>query len=143
MPYSDAADQRRCDARYRERHQEFRRASWRQWVRAHPDVNSRNTRRWLRKRRLALHRRDGWRCVYCRRRGTRRTLTIDHRIPRKDNGPSTLDNLVSACRSCNQRKGVTPYGVFMDRMRVERGETPLWILNDEPASSEPLTGGFE
>lgn len=130
MPYADPRNQRLADARYRARHREYRRASWRQWVRAHPATNCRNTRRWERRRRLTLFRRDGWRCVYCRRRGTTRTLTMDHKIPRKDGGRATLDNLLTACRSCNQRKGVKPYDVFMERIRAELGLEPLWVTEE-------------
>lgn len=59
-----------------------------------------------------------------------RTLTKDHKIPRRLNGPDTLDNLVSACRSCNQRKGTKNYDSFVERMRAERGEVPLWVEED-------------
>ncbi|MGQ9676709.1 MAG: HNH endonuclease [Chloroflexota bacterium] len=47
--------------------------------------------------------RDGYTCQYC---GTRsRDLTIDHVIPRRHGGKHTWENLVSACRACNHRKG--------------------------------------
>ena len=47
--------------------------------------------------------RDNYTCQYC---GIRtRDLTLDHVIPRSKGGPHTWDNLVSACRSCNHRKG--------------------------------------
>jgi 5-methylcytosine-specific restriction endonuclease McrA len=59
-----------------------------------------------------------------------RTLTKDHKIPRRHGGPDTLDNLVSACRSCNQRKGTKTYSEFIERMRAERGEVPLWVEED-------------
>lgn len=68
-----------------------------------------------------------------------RTLTRDHIIPRKDGGPNTLDNLVSACRSCNQRKGTKSYSSFIERIRAERGEVPLWVEEDEPMI---LTGAY-
>lgn len=47
--------------------------------------------------------RDKYTCQYC---GVRTTdLTIDHVIPRSRGGPHSWDNLVSACRACNHRKG--------------------------------------
>lgn len=128
MPYLDPERTRACDAIYRR--SEARRQSWRRWW---ARVNPR------RRSRLALHRRDGWRCHYCRKRGTMRTLTRDHIIPRKDGGPNTLDNLVSACRSCNQRKGTKSYSSFIERIRAERGEVPLWVEEDEPMI---LTGAY-
>jgi 5-methylcytosine-specific restriction endonuclease McrA len=47
--------------------------------------------------------RDGYTCQYCGRKG--HDLTIDHVIPRHRGGPHTWDNLVSACKPCNHRKG--------------------------------------
>ena len=47
--------------------------------------------------------RDGYTCQYC---GIQtRDLTIDHIIPKSRNGPHTWENLVSACKVCNHRKG--------------------------------------
>ena len=47
--------------------------------------------------------RDNYTCQYC---GTKtRDLTLDHVIPRSKGGPHTWDNLVSACKGCNHRKG--------------------------------------
>jgi 5-methylcytosine-specific restriction endonuclease McrA len=47
--------------------------------------------------------RDGYRCQYCGRQTG--DLTLDHVIPRSRGGSHTWENLVSACRSCNHRKG--------------------------------------
>jgi 5-methylcytosine-specific restriction endonuclease McrA len=47
--------------------------------------------------------RDHHTCQYC---GTHaRDLTLDHVIPRSKGGKHTWENLVSACRTCNHRKG--------------------------------------
>lgn len=46
--------------------------------------------------------RDGGRCVYC---GADEDLSMDHVIPISKEGADTLRNLVTACRSCNSRKG--------------------------------------
>lgn len=47
--------------------------------------------------------RDNFTCQYC---GTRsKELTLDHVIPRHRGGKHTWENLVSACRTCNHRKG--------------------------------------
>ncbi|RIK46939.1 MAG: HNH endonuclease [Chloroflexi bacterium] len=47
--------------------------------------------------------RDEHTCQYC---GVRTNdLTIDHIIPRSRGGQHTWENLVSACRACNHRKG--------------------------------------
>jgi 5-methylcytosine-specific restriction endonuclease McrA len=47
--------------------------------------------------------RDNYTCQYCERQGT--DLTIDHVIPRSRGGQHVWDNVVSACRQCNHRKG--------------------------------------
>jgi 5-methylcytosine-specific restriction endonuclease McrA len=47
--------------------------------------------------------RDGFTCQYCGRKS--HDLTIDHVIPRSRGGGHSWENLVSACKSCNHRKG--------------------------------------
>lgn len=49
--------------------------------------------------------RDSWTCQYCGSKGTKNTLTLDHIIPKSKGGPKTWENLVAACKTCNQRKG--------------------------------------
>lgn len=51
--------------------------------------------------------RDGFVCQYCGRPA--KVLTLDHVVPRVRKGPSTWENVVTACVSCNHRKaGRTP-----------------------------------
>lgn len=52
--------------------------------------------------RWEIHRRDGYRCVYCRGEGE---LQLDHVIPHSRGGEDTYENLVTACRNCNLLKG--------------------------------------
>lgn len=47
-------------------------------------------------------RRDFYTCQYC---GARHELTLDHVHPRSRGGRHAWDNVVVACRECNQRKG--------------------------------------
>ncbi|MGQ9819988.1 MAG: HNH endonuclease [Candidatus Kapaibacteriales bacterium] len=48
-------------------------------------------------------RRDGYQCQYC---GVHSTyLTVDHIIPKSRGGADSWDNLVTACISCNNKKG--------------------------------------
>ena len=51
-----------------------------------------------------LHR-DGDKCVYCNRSGKRQRLELDHVVPRSNGGAHRYDNLVAACRPCNQQRG--------------------------------------
>ncbi len=53
--------------------------------------------------RKELFMRDNYTCQYCGKQS--RDLTIDHVIPRHRGGPHRWENLVSACKSCNHRKG--------------------------------------
>ncbi|MCL4458745.1 MAG: HNH endonuclease [Chloroflexi bacterium] len=47
--------------------------------------------------------RDNYTCQYC---GTKtRDLTLDHVVPRNRGGKHVWENLVSACKFCNHRKG--------------------------------------
>lgn len=45
--------------------------------------------------------RDNYNCIYC---SNVLDLTLDHIIPLKKGGPSTYDNMVVSCRSCNCSK---------------------------------------
>ena len=78
--------------------------------------------------------RDRYTCQYC---GTQtRDLTLDHVVPRWRGGVHTWENLVSACKGCNHRKGgkspeearmrllskpgeprVSPYYVFLQKLQ--------------------------
>ena len=47
--------------------------------------------------------RDHYTCQYCGRQAG--DLTIDHVVPKSKGGEHTWENLVSACKPCNHRKG--------------------------------------
>jgi hypothetical protein len=85
----------------------------------------------LSKRNLLL--RDAYTCQYCGakegegRRGAR--LTWDHVLPQSRGGQNTWENLVTACTSCNSRKG--------NRTPSEAG-MPLQRLPRRPRKSELL-----
>lgn len=53
--------------------------------------------------RRGVFRRDNFTCQYCGVQGNH--LTIDHVIPRHRGGAHAWDNVVSACPTCNRRKG--------------------------------------
>lgn len=68
-----------------------------------------------------IFKRDGNKCLYC---GAVNNLTLDHVIPRSRGGASSWDNLASACRNCNSKKGdFTP----------EEAEMPLKHLPYKPS----------
>jgi 5-methylcytosine-specific restriction endonuclease McrA len=49
--------------------------------------------------------RDAHQCQYCGKRPPLRDLNIDHVLPRSRGGGDSWENLVTACRVCNLRKG--------------------------------------
>jgi len=76
--------------------------------------------------RRTLLARDGFTCQYCGCQKDRSELTLDHVIPRSRGGQSTWDNLVVACRRCNQRKGNrTPQEASMPLFSVPA--KPLYV----------------
>jgi 5-methylcytosine-specific restriction endonuclease McrA len=68
-------------------------------------VNVRRRRQAAGLKRLRLYMRDQFRCQYCGKKFAPAELTLDHITPRAQGGPSTAENLVTACLSCNLRKG--------------------------------------
>ena len=50
-----------------------------------------------------IMRRDHYRCQYCGK--TSDELTTDHIIPRSKGGEDSWENLITACTTCNNRKG--------------------------------------
>jgi len=80
--------------------------------------------------------RDGHQCQYCTRRPPVRDLNIDHVIPRSRGGQDSWENLVTACRACNLRKGWrTPDEASMRLIRVPvapRWSTTMQILMGAP-----------
>jgi 5-methylcytosine-specific restriction endonuclease McrA len=49
--------------------------------------------------------RDRETCQYCGGQPGRTQLTVDHVLPRSRAGLTTWENVVTACRDCNHRKG--------------------------------------
>jgi 5-methylcytosine-specific restriction endonuclease McrA len=66
------------------------------------NIQARQNRATQRNRILA---RDRYRCQYCGKKGSAFDLTMDHVLPRSRGGRTVADNLVTACRTCNNRKG--------------------------------------
>jgi Restriction endonuclease len=49
--------------------------------------------------------RDRETCQYCGTQPGRLHLTVDHVVPRSQGGQTVWENVVTACRDCNHRKG--------------------------------------
>jgi 5-methylcytosine-specific restriction endonuclease McrA len=71
--------------------------------------------------------RDAHQCQYCGKRPPLRDLNIDHVLPRSRGGDDSWENLVTACRVCNLRKGwKTPEEA---NMRLARAPfRPKWSM---------------
>ncbi|MBI5033904.1 MAG: HNH endonuclease [Chloroflexi bacterium] len=74
--------------------------------------------------RRAVFRRDNFTCQYCGIQSNH--LTIDHVIPRHRKGPHIWENVVSACPSCNRKKG----GKTLEEAHMKLRHMPI-----EPTSS--------
>ena len=85
-----------------------------------------------------IFRRDKYTCQYCGYRGI--YLTLDHVIPRRLGGVHSWENLVTACASCNHRKGgrtIAQAGLKLLKKPKKPTSTALYIfsrhvkINDE------------
>ena len=56
-------------------------------------------------KREEMFERDEWRCVYCGEQFAASALTVDHVQPQVRGGDSSGGNVVTACATCNLRKG--------------------------------------
>jgi len=67
--------------------------------------------------------------MYCGHHGNRHTLTRDHLLPVSRGGADCWNNVITACRSCNTRKGCqTPQEAGM----------PLLAIPYQPNKAEHL-----
>jgi 5-methylcytosine-specific restriction endonuclease McrA len=94
-----------------------------------------NPRRWRQLRTLVL-RRDHYACYYCGGRATE----ADHFISRKNNGTDSIENLVAACRDCNEDKGAMDGAAFFTVRGLQNAGDRKNSL--ETAPFKPLTGDF-
>jgi 5-methylcytosine-specific restriction endonuclease McrA len=87
--------------------------------------------------------RDAHQCQYCGRRPPVRDLNIDHVLPRSRGGADSWENLVTACRVCNLRKGwKTPEEAMMRLLRVPgppRWSSTVQILLGTPSRFDEWT----
>lgn len=49
-----------------------------------------------------IFKRDSHKCQYC---GSSKDLTLDHVLPKSRGGRTSWDNLITACKLCNSKKG--------------------------------------
>lgn len=75
-----------------------------------------------------IFRRDAHQCQYC---GRSEDLTLDHVFPKSRGGRSTWDNLTTACKRCNSKKGdCTPEEAEMPLARKPFKPSFIMFLRD-------------
>ena len=74
--------------------------------------------------------RDKFRCRYCNRIGV--PLSVDHIILWEEGGPSTEENLITACKKCNKTRGSMHYEEWLKSPYYRRVSNDLsgGIFND-------------
>ncbi|MCB0081331.1 MAG: HNH endonuclease [Caldilineaceae bacterium] len=95
--------------------------------------------------RAAVMLRDLHTCQYCGLIPGRNDLTVDHVVPRSRGGSHSWQNLVTACKRCNQKKGSqTPEEATMQLIRkpYEPSYVALVLLSNPIAAQryEQLMG---
>ena len=68
-------------------------------------VKIRRASREVRFSRANIYQRDKYVCQYCSKKYPAEDLTFDHVIPQVQGGEATWENIVTACLTCNNRKG--------------------------------------
>lgn len=88
--------------------------------------------------RRALLIRDHYTCQYCGIQPPSKELTVDHVIPRSQGGEMTWDNVVIACKPCNNKKGNrTPAEANMQLLSQPR--RPKYLALAYVSSAEAYT----
>ena len=58
-----------------------------------------------------VFKRDGYKCRYCGIDGV--PMTVDHLVLWEEGGPTIEENLVTACRKCNKKRGNMQYETWL------------------------------
>lgn len=76
--------------------------------------------------RLNVFYRDNFICQYCNTKFKASELTLDHVHPRSKGGPTSWDNIVSACEACNNKKSDSlPHECGMHPLKAPKA--PKWM----------------
>jgi len=80
-------------------------------------------------------RRDEYCCQYCGKKET--DLTIDHIIPKSRGGVDSWENLVAACKKCNNKKGNrTPEEANMKLIKIPRRPNHILFIRQNVSKIE-------
>lgn len=89
--------------------------------------------------------RAGHRCEYCRiaQLGQEATFHVDHIQPRREDGPTTLNNLALSCVSCSLSKGARTHAsdpLTREAARIFNPRTERWSDHFELTAELLLVG---
>jgi hypothetical protein len=91
--------------------------------------------------RCAILDRDDCRCVYCGVELEVRGAHLDHLKPRHAGGPSTPDNLVTACAGCNNAR---QHGrILLTSRALARARRPLNMQRGRELARQHYPGRFK
>jgi 5-methylcytosine-specific restriction endonuclease McrA len=100
----------------------------------------------IRLTRREVFRRDNYTCQYCGKRS--QELTIDHVVPRHLGGRHTWNNVVTACATCNHRKGgrrLSEANMKLLKTPTEPPSAAVYVFGhylNENAEWEPFLNGW-
>lgn len=83
--------------------------------------------------------RDGYTCRYCGNNDC--PLSVDHLVLWEEGGPSTVENLVTACKKCNKIRGNMSYADWLQHPRYR--ETSKKLSGDVVMANEALLGKLD
>jgi HNH endonuclease len=92
------------------------------------------------KLRMQVLTRDGFICVYCEETGS---VECDHVVPVSRGGPSTLENVFTACKRCNLEKGTKDVASWLaSNTRLDPPPPPepkQYVIPAKPYVAKPFT----
>lgn len=75
--------------------------------------------------------RDNWECQYCHCRLTLRTATKDHVQATANGGQNVIENMVAACKRCNNLKADMPLRKFEETYGLDLNRDQMRKLTEE------------
>jgi 5-methylcytosine-specific restriction endonuclease McrA len=79
-------------------------------------------------------------CVYCNRRISASTLSLDHLVPLAHDGKNSIDNIVLSCRRDNRFKRAIPATLYKEFLEHLGGFQELFFANYRPQSYRRYRG---
>lgn len=73
-------------------------------------------------KRLKVFSRDNHTCIYCNEKFAENELEPDHIVPLNLGGRNDLENVVTACKSCNRKKSDLTLDVFIEKFSLNKEE---------------------